>query len=77
MTIKTTEREVASWISGVINNILKIGDYPFEESTVETLLKNTLYACTYICMYQIINNMNAYVNLFLCRKTCCCSKATH
>lgn len=39
MTIKTTEREVTSWLSQKINEILNSGGYPFRESTVETSLK--------------------------------------
>lgn len=36
MTVKTTEREVAGWLSEQINEIIEGGGFPFNESTIET-----------------------------------------
>ncbi|MEP0829098.1 MAG: N-6 DNA methylase [bacterium] len=36
MPIKTTEREVAGWLSEQINKVIEGGGYPFNESTIET-----------------------------------------
>ena len=38
MAVKTTERELAGWISEQINRILEKGGYPFKESSVEPSL---------------------------------------
>jgi len=43
MVTKTTEREVAGWLSGEINRILSQGGYPFKESTIETGLSGKTY----------------------------------
>jgi hypothetical protein len=42
MSIKSTEREVSSWISQEINDIIKSGGYPFLESSVESSLDSGL-----------------------------------
>lgn len=36
MVTKTTEREIAGWVSQQINEIISKGGYPFSESTIET-----------------------------------------
>jgi len=43
MVTKTTEREVAGWLSGEINGILSQGGYPFKDSTIETGLSGKTY----------------------------------
>ena len=43
MVTKTTEREVAGWLSEEINGILSQGGYPFRESTIETGLSGKTY----------------------------------
>ncbi len=35
-TVRSTEREVASWIAGEINRLLETGGFPFQSATVET-----------------------------------------
>jgi len=65
MAAKTTEREVASWLSAQINRVVESGGYPFEESSVETALagKTSRFPDIVIWLNRVADEPFAFIEI--------------